>query len=397
MYMVGKTGVGKSTLFANMALQDIQNHSGVCFVDPHGESIDWLIAHIPKSRLEDVIIFDPSDQSFPIGLNLLEAKTEMERDFLVGELIEIFYKLFDPEKIGIIGPQFEHWLRNAALTLMADPNGASLLEIPRLFTDKRFEQKKKSFVKDQQVLEFWQGQMAKTADFHKSEMLNYFNSKFGHFMNNALCRNIIGQTVSGINFEDILANEKILLVNLSKGKTGNISAFMIGLIVMSKLQAAILKRASLPAEQRPPCYLYVDEFQNLTTDTFASMLSESRKYGLGVHLTNQYIAQLPKNIQNAVLGNCGTLLSFQIGQEDAEVLEKQFSPFSRNDLTNLEKHNFYIKLMVDGQTTESFSGTSLAPLDVPNASNPEDIKTLSRLAYGRPRILVEEEMKWRVA
>ena len=351
MYMIGKTGVGKSTMFTNMAVQDIQNNRGICFVDPHGESVDWILQHIPAGRLEDVILFAPADRDFPLGLNLLEAKNETERDFLVAELIEIFYKLFDPERVGIIGPQFEHWLRNAALTLMADPDGASLIEIPKLFSDKNFELRKRGFLTDPLVKEFWTNQMAKTADFHRSEMLNYFNSKFGHFMNNALCRNIIGQTKTAIDFDEVLNQEKILLVDLSKGKIGELNAHMIGLILMSKLQAAILRRANVPAGQRLPFYLYVDEFQNLTTDTFASMLSESRKYGLGVHVTNQYFAQLPKKIQTAILGNCGTLLAFQTGQEDGEMLEREFQPFNKHDLANLAKYNFYLKLMVNGQTT----------------------------------------------
>ena len=396
MYMIGKTGVGKSSLFANMALQDIINLNGVCFIDPHGEAINWLLERIPPSRLEDVIIFDPSEAANPLGLNLLEARNEQERDFLVSELIEIFYKLFDPDKTGIIGPQFEHWLRNAALTIMAGPNGGSLLEIPKLFTDKSFEQKKRKFLKDPQVLEFWQNQMAKTSDFHKSEMLNYFTSKFGHFLNNSLCRNIIGQTKSGLHFDQIIQNEKILLVDLSKGKIGDLNSRFLGLILISKLQAAVLKRASLPPKSFPPFYLYVDEFQNMTTDTFANMLSESRKYGLGVHLTNQYFQQLPENIQNAVLGNVGTLLAFQLGAEDAEKLEKEFSPFTTDDLSNLDKFNFYIKLMSGGQSTRPFSGVSLPPMETPANTKVQTVKTLTALAYAHPRLLVEQQLNQRV-
>ncbi len=396
MYMIGKTGVGKSTLFANMMLQDIINLRGACFIDPHGEAISWLLQNIPKGRLEDVILFDPSNTENPVGLNLLEASTESERDFLVGELIEIFYKLFDPQKTGIIGPQFEHWLRNAALTIMADPAGGSLLEIPRLFTDKSFERHKREFVKDPQVMEFWTGQMAKTSDFHKSEMLNYFTSKFGHFLNNSLCRNIIGQNHSGFNFGDILKKEKILLVDLSKGKIGELNSRFLGLILISKLQAAVLKRARLKPGEYPPFYLYVDEFQNMTTDTFASMLSESRKYGLGVHLTNQYFQQLPQNIQDAVLGNAGTLLSFALGVEDAELLEKQLYPFTKEDLSNLGKFNFYIKLMSNGQATQAFSGISQQPLKRAETDHGETIKTLSQLAYGSPRLLVEQELQRRI-
>ena len=395
MYMIGKTGTGKSTMFANMALQDIINLRGCCFIDPHGEAISWLLERIPKGRLEDVILFDPSDTDSPLGLNLLEAKNERERDFLVSELIEIFYKLFDPDKQGIIGPQFEHWLRNAALTIMSGPQGGSLVEIPKLFTDKNFETQKRKALTDPQIVEFWAGQMAKTSDFHKSEMLNYFTSKFGHFLNNSLCRNIIGQQKNSIDFEKILSGEKILLVDLSKGKIGDLNSKFLGLILISKLQAAVLKRASLPAGSFPPFYLFVDEFQNMTTDTFASMLSESRKYGLGVHLTNQYFAQLPENIQDAILGNVGTLLSFALGIDDAEKLAKEFSPFTKEDLNNLDKFNFYIKLMSGGQSTPPFSGIGLKPAENLGGES-QIIRDFSRLAFGSPRMLVEQELNQRV-
>jgi type IV secretory pathway TraG/TraD family ATPase VirD4 len=396
MYMIGKTGAGKSTVFTNMALQDIRNGSGVCFVDPHGEAIDWLLSRIPEERLEDVVLFDPSDTSFPVGLNLLEANTESERDFLVSELIEIFYKLFDPERTGIIGPQFEHWLRNAALTVMADPAGCSILEIPKLFVDRSFEQRKRKHLQDPLVQEFWSLQMARTADFHRSEMLNYFNSKFGQFLNNATCRNIIGQPVSGIRFDEVLSGQKILLVNLSKGKVGESTAHMLGLIIMAKLQVAVLRRANLPASERPPLYLYVDEFQNLTTDTFASMLSESRKYGLGVHLTNQYFSQLPVKIRSAVLGNAGTLLSFQLGAEDAEQLAREFHPFTKLDLMGLARYSCYIRLMSGGQSTEPFSLTSMAPMPAPEVNASEIIRACSRLAYSNPRLLVEAGIRERL-
>lgn len=396
MYMIGKTGAGKSTVFQNMALQDIRGGRGVCFVDPHGEAIDWLLERIPRERIEDVVLFDPSDGAYPLGLNLLEAGDQNERDFLVSELIEIFYKLFDPTRSGIIGPQFEHWLRNAALTVMADPQGGTILEIPKLFVDRRFEQHKRSFLSDPVVQEFWELQMNKTAEFHKSEMLNYFSSKFGQFLSNRTCRNIIGQAKSSVLFDDILAQEKILLVNLSKGKLGESVAYVLGLIVVAKLQAATLRRAALPPSERPTMHLYVDEFQNLTTDTFASMLSESRKYGLAVHLTNQYFAQLPENIRAAVLGNVGTLLAFQLGAEDAEFLSKEFTPFSKNDLLNLERYSFYVKLVVDGQTTEPFSGTSLPPLDAAGESLAEAARAFSRLAFGNPKALVEAQLRYRL-
>lgn len=393
LYMLGKTGVGKSTVFQNLCLQDIENRSGACFIDPHGESINWLLGRVPKNRLEDVIYFNPSDSGCVFGLNLLEAKDEHEKDFLVAQVIEIFYKLFDPEKTGIIGPQFEHWLRCAALTVMAGPEGGSLIEIPKLFMDRKFEQSKRKYIKDPLVIDFWTKQMASTSDFHKSEMLNYFTSKFGHFMNNTQMRNIIGQRKSAFNFEKILDGEKILLVDLSKGKIGDINAQMLGLILVSKLQAAVLKRANIEKEKRYNFYLYVDEFQNLITDAFASMLSESRKYGLSVNLTNQYFAQLPKKIQDAILGNVGTLLAFAVGVEDAERLAKEFYPMEKEDFLNLERFNFYIKLMIDGKTSEAFSGISLPPLKQAQAEHNRQIKLINQLAYASPKKLVEEQIK----
>lgn len=392
--MVGKTGVGKSTIFQNMCLDDIKDGKGVCFIDPHGESIEWLLRHMPKERLEDVVYFNPSDMEFPFGLNLLEANSPKERDFLVNECIQIFYKLFDPEKTGVIGPQFEHWLRNAALTIMAGDEGGSLIEIPKLFIDKEFEKKKVSYLSDPLVIEFWTKQMAKTSDFHKSEMLNYFMSKFGSFMNNTLMRNIIGQRKSSFDFEKVINGNKILLVNLSKGKIGEINAHMLGLIIISKLQASILKRANMDINSRNPFYLYVDEFQNFTTDTFISMLSESRKYGLGVHITNQYLAQLPKNIKDAVLGNVGTMLSFEVGAEDAEILSKEFTPMTSEDFMNLPRFNFYIKLMIDGKTSSAFSGVSIAP-EIPTypLALKDDIINLNRLYYGHNDVLVDKIIK----
>jgi type IV secretory pathway TraG/TraD family ATPase VirD4 len=397
-YMIGKTGVGKSTLFQNMCLQDIKNGSGVCYIDPHGESIDWLLKHIPSNRLKDVILFDPSDEAFPFGLNLLEARDDHEKDFLVSECIQIFYKLFDPNKTGIIGPQFEHWLRNAALTVMAGPDGGSILEIPKLFVDREFELKKRSYLTDPLVIDFWTKQMAKSSDFHKSEMLNYFMSKFGHFMNNSLMRNIIGQHQSSFSFDTLMDEKKILLVNLSKGKVGDMNAHMLGLILVSKLQAAILKRAHQSHADRTPFYLYVDEFQNFTTDTFISLLSESRKYGLGVHLTNQYLAQLPEPVKDSVLGNVGTLISFEVGIEDATLLAKEFEPLTPAHFMGLPRFNFYIKLMIDGKTSPAFSGISLPPeiaIEPMSESHAiqKKIQILNQLAYGSPQLLVEEQVR----
>lgn len=393
MYMIGKTGVGKSTVYQNMCLEDIRAGEGVCFIDPHGESIDWLLSRIPNERLEDVIYFDPSDTEHPFGLNLLEARTEQEKDFLVSECIQIFYKLFDPNKTGMIGPQFEHWLRNAALTVMAGPEGGSILEIPKLFVDPEFEQKKRAYLTDPTVIEFWTKQMAKTSEFHRSEMLNYFMSKFGHFMNNALMRHILGQRRSSFALDTIMDERKILLVNLSKGKIGETNAHMLGLILIAKLQAAVMKRAHMAHASRTPFYLYVDEFQNFTTDTFVSLLSESRKYGLGVHITNQYLSQLPQVIKDSVLGNVGTIAAFEVGMEDATLLAKEFEPVTAADFIGLPRYHFYIRLMIEGKTSAAFSGKSLPPAPI-RAGDAEKGKiiALNQLAYGAPELLVRESV-----
>ena len=391
MYMIGKTGVGKSTIFQNMCLQDIREGRGTCFIDPHGESIDWLLAHMPQDRLQDVVLFDPSDTEFPFGLNILEAHDEFEKDFLVNETIQIFYKLFDPKKTGLIGPQFEHWLRNAALTVMAGPDGGSIIDIPKLFVDREFELSKRKHLTDPIVIDFWAKQMAKTSGFHKSEMLNYFMSKFGPFMNNSLMRNIIGQRVSSFEFGSLMDDKKIVLANLSKGKIGEINAHMLGLILVSKLQVATLKRANRGNEDRTPFYLYVDEFQNFATDTFASLLSESRKYGLGMHLTNQYLAQLPDLIKDSVLGNVGTFVAFEVSAEDAKILTEEFTPITELDFMGLPRFNFYIKLMIGGKTSEVFSGMSMTPeSSLETTPVKEKIIAFNRLAYGWPRLFTEE-------
>jgi type IV secretory pathway TraG/TraD family ATPase VirD4 len=267
-----------------------------------------------------------------------------------------------------------------------------LIEIPRLFVDRKFEASKRAHVTDPLVQEFWSKQIASTSDFHKSEMLNYFSSKFGHFINNTLMRNIIGQSKSSFNFSEAIAQEKIVLINLSKGKIGELNAQMLGLIAVAKLNAAILQRATIETNLRYPFFLYVDEFHNLLTDTFITMLSESRKYGLGLHITNQYFSQLPKKIQDAILGNVGTLICFSVGIEDAERLAREFEPFTKDDFLNLERFNFFIKLMIDGKTSNPFSGVSLKSLAIPDLEIAADIRKLNQLAFGKPLLLVEEHI-----
>ncbi len=393
IYMIGKTGVGKTVLFQNMIRQDIEEGRGVCYLDPNGDAAEWIINHIPKERADDVIYFDPSDTERPFGLNMLEWKTVEQRDFLVQEAIQIFYKLFDPNQTGMVGPQFEHWMRNAALTLMSHPDGGTIIDIPRLFTDPDFEHDRVKYVSDPVVKSFWEKQMAKTADFHKSEMLNYFTSKFGRFMTNDMMRNIIGQTKSSFDFRDVMDSKKILICNLSKGKVGEINAFLLGMVIVSKIAMGAFSRQDMPETERTPFFLYVDEFQNFITEVFATILSESRKYKLALNITNQYIAQMDEKIRDAVIGNAGTLISFRIGAADAEFLVKEFDPLKVDDMTNIDKFNFYIKMLIDGAPTKPFNAQSIYPEDYEgNAQLGKAIKELSRLKYGRPKDVVNAEI-----
>lgn len=393
VYMIGKTGVGKTVLFQNMILQDIQEGKGVCYLDPNGDAAEWILNHIPKERADDVVYFDPSDIERPFGLNMLEWKTVEQRDFLVQEAIQIFYKLFDPNQTGMVGPQFEHWMRNASLTLMAHPDGGTVIDIPRLFTDPDFEKDRTKYVTDPVVKSFWEKQMAKTADFHKSEMLNYFTSKFGRFMTNDMIRNIIGQTKSSFDFREIMDSKKILICNLSKGKIGEINAFLLGMIIVSKIAMGAFSRQDIAEDKRIPFFLYVDEFQNFITDVFATILSESRKYKLSLNITNQYISQMDDKIREAVIGNAGTLVSFRIGAADAEYLVKEFDPLKVDDMTNIDKFNFYIKMLIDGAPSKPFNAQSIWPEDnVGNIQLGNAMKELSRLKYGRPKELVSAEI-----
>jgi hypothetical protein len=398
VYIIGKTGTGKSWLIGNMVIQDILAGHGVGVIDPHGDLIERILHYIPEERIDDVILFDPSDTERPIGLNMLEAKTEEQRDFAVQEMIAIFYKLFPPE---IIGPMFEHNMRNVMLTLMADiENPGTIAEIPRMFSDPEYAACWVKKVKDPVVRAFWEKEMARTTEFHKSEMLGYLISKVGRFVENEMMRNIIGQSHSGFDFREVMDKQKILLVNLSKGKVGEINANLLGLIIVSKLQMAAMSRADLPEEERKDFYLYIDEFQNFITDSICTILSEARKYRLCLTLAHQYIGQLmvgndPK-YRDAVFGTVGTMIVFKIGIEDAQFVVKEFAPvFNEYDLINVEKFNAYVKLLVDNQPTRPFNMQTLKHLPGLPPANPElakKIKELSRLKYGRPKEIVEAEI-----
>ncbi len=401
MYILGRTGVGKTEIMKYMAVQDIANGEGLCIIDPHGDFIEDVLPHIPKHRAEDVILFDPSDTERPLGLNMLEVNREEQKDFAVQEMISIFYKLVtDP---AMLGPMFEHNMRNAMLTLMADKeHPGTIVEIPRIFTDMEFQKYKVSKVADPVVRAFWEKEMAKTSDFHKSEMLGYLISKVGRFVENSMMRNIVGQAKSSFNFRDIMDSQKILLVNLAKGKIGEMNAKLLGLIIVSKIQMAALSRADQPEDQRRDFYLYVDEFQNFITDAFSSILSEARKYKLNLIIAHQFLAQLQQaagaqgaasqDLRDAVFGNTGSMLSFRIGVEDAEVMAKEFAPtFNEFDLLNIERYNAFVKLMVNGSASKPFN-MSTYPLPKAIAEQKqtaEAIRQLSRLKYGRAQAEVE--------
>ena len=394
IYVIGKSGTGKSVMISSMAIQDIENGDGVCVVDPHGDLVEYILAHIPKERADDVVVFSPSDVEQPTGLNMLEAKTPEDKDFAIQEMIAIFYKLFPPE---MIGPMFEHNMRNVMLTLMADQkNPGTIAEIPRMFTDPAFQKYKLSKVTDPVVRNFWEKEMAKTTDFHKSEMLGYLISKVGRFVENEMMRNIIGQPHSGFDVREIMDNQKILLINLAKGKVGEVNSDLLGLIAVSKLQMAAMKRSDLPEEERKDFYLYIDEFQNYATDSISTILSEARKYRLDMTMAHQYISQLVKNndtsIRDAVLGTSGTMVAFKVGVEDAEIVAKEFAPvFDEYDVINVEKFTCYVKLLVDNQATRAFNMHTYPPTPG-NKELAEKIKELSRSKYGRPKSEVEQEI-----
>lgn len=397
MYAVGKTGMGKSTLLKNMIIQDIREGKGLCVIDPHGDLAEEVLQKIPRERAEDVIYFDPGDTARPMAFNMLDYASPEQKDFVVQETVAIFYKLFGEE---MIGPKFEHWTRNGVLTLMDDEEtGAVLFDLPRLFSEKDFAAYKISKVKDPVVKSFWAREMAQTSDFHKSEMLGYFISKFGRFITNEMMRNIIGQPKSAFDIRQVMDEGKILIMNLSKGKTGEINSSLLGMIAVSKVQMAAMSRVDIPEQQRKDFYLYVDEFQNLTNeDSIQSILSEARKYRLNLIIAHQYIAQLEEKVRDAVFGNVGTAISFGVGADDAEYLEKQFEPvFDGHDLINLAKANAYVKLIIDGVSGRAFNMKTFRPEDITDAEAGvgDAIRQLSRLKYGRDKKLVDYEIRMR--
>lgn len=391
-YVIGQTGTGKSKLLENLAYQDMMDGRGFAFIDPHGDSAEELLGMVPKERVEDVVYFSPGDMDMPIGLNLFEFEDQDQRDFLIQETIAMLYKLYDPGHTGIIGPRFESWFRNAAITVMSDPAGSSFLDVQQVFIDQAFADEKIKHLTSQTVLDFWNKEMAQTSESAKGEMLGWFASKFGAFLANDMMRNIIGQTKSGFNLREIMDGKKILLVNLSKGKVGELNSQLLGMIFVMKFNAAAMGRADIPENEREDFSLYVDEFQNFATESFASILSEARKYRLSLILANQFMTQLTDQIREAILGNIGTVISGRIGITDAEILVKKFSPtFDAEDLTRMPNFQTIASVMIHNVPSAAFSMTLLPPLGQSNPQLRDALKKLSATKFGLPRVQVEKE------
>lgn len=396
IYIIGQTGTGKSELLKDLIMQDIKAGKGVCYMDPHGDPIEEILRMIPPERAEDVIYFDPSDTERPIGLNLLQALDEQQMHFVATAIINLMYKLYDPYKTGIIGPRFEHNVRNAMLTAY-EVEGATIVEVFRILSDPSFVQELIPKIKDPMVRRYWTDQIAQTADFHKSEILDYVLSKFGRFVTNKLIRNIVGQSNSTLDLRKIMDEKKILLVNLSKGKLGEENSSFLGLLLVPRILMAALSRADIPIEQRQDFYFYVDEFQNFATPDFAQIMSEARKFRLNLCVANQFIGQVEEEVKNAIFGNVGTIISFRVGVADAGYMAKIYQPvFDEDDLLNIEAFNIYMKTLVKNEPVPPFSANLRKDMAKQKASESdrtaEIIKEMSRLKFGRDSALVEAEI-----
>src|SRR3989339_900742 len=399
VYIIGKTGVGKSVLLHDMAIQDIKAGHGVCVIDPHGDLIEDILKYIPPDRAEDVIYFDPSDTERPMGLNLLEAYSEEQKHFMTTAIINLMYKLYDPQRTGIIGPRFEHAVRNAMLTVMSE-EGTTFIEVVRVLTDPKYVQELLPKVQDPIVRRYWTDQIAQTSDFHKSEVLDYIVSKFGRFVTNKTMRNIIGQSKSAFDFRNVMDEGKILLINLSKGKLGEENSSFLGLVLIPKVLVAAMSRQEIPEPDRKDFFLYVDEFQNFATPDFATILSEARKYHLNLTVANQFIGQMDDEVKNAIFGNVGTLISFRVGVTDASYMQREYQPvFGETDLINIERFHAYMKTIVDNEPVPPFSVDMTKDIKKfkagANLKIAQAIVQLSRLKYGRPKELVEAEINQR--
>jgi CxxC-x17-CxxC domain-containing protein len=392
-YVVGKTGTGKSALLSNMIIQDIANGEGVCVVDPHGELVEGVINKIPEERIKDVVYFNPADTDFHIGFNVLELPDPKYKHLVASGLMGIFTKIW----ANVWSARMEYILNNAVLALLDTP-GSTLLGIPRLLVDKDYRQRIIANIADPVVKAFWLNEYEQWQERFRNEAIAPIQNKVGQFLSSALIRNVVGQSKSTIDIFNLMNEGKIFLVNVSKGRIGEDNSALLGAMLITKIQLASMERVRVLEEERVDFYLYVDEFQNFATDSFAGILSEARKYRLNLILAHQYIGQLVTDVstkvRDAIFGNVGTMIVFRVGAADAEFLEPEFEPeLVIQDIVNLPNYHVYLKLMVDGVTCRPFSADTLPPFKVKSSTVAvEEIIESSRRKYARPRQLIEDEI-----
>jgi hypothetical protein len=392
MYVIGKTGMGKTNMIQNMAIQDIRNGNGVAVVDPHGEFAEECLKAVPSFRINDVIYFNPADMEYPIAMNIMEDVDLEHRHLVASGLVGVFKKLWADSW----GPRLEYLLRNAILALLEYP-GSTLLGVNRLLIDEKYRGEVLKQVADPVVKSFWVDEFSRYHDKMLAEAISPIQNKVGQFLSSPLIRNVVGQTRSSFSVREAMDTGKILVMNLSKGKIGEDNSALLGAMMITKIQLAAMARVDMPQAERKDFYLYVDEFQNFATESFANILSEARKYRLNLILAHQFIAQLDEAVKDAVFGNVGTLVSFRVGALDAELLEKEFRPtFHGNDLVNLSKYAIYIRLMIDGVANRPFSATTLSPINLSDTrENIEKIVRVSRERYSKKKGVVEDKIyRW---
>lgn len=390
VYLIGKTGVGKTTLIEHMLTQDILNGKGVALVDPHGDIAERVLDMIPPERANDVIYFDPADVDHPVAFNVLEAVDPQYKYLVASGLVSSLKKIWADSW----GPRLEYILRNTILALLDYP-GSTMLGIMRLLADKNYRKKVVQQINDPVVKSFWINEFANYNERFRSEAISPIQNKVGQFLSSAIIRNIVAQTKSTIDMQEVMNSGKILIMNVSKGRIGEDNSALLGAMLITKLQLAAMDRAKIPEEERRDFYLYVDEFQNFATESFATILSEARKYRLNLTIAHQYITQMEEVVRDAVFGNVGTMVVFRVGAFDAEFLEREFMPeFTPSDLVNLDKYNAYVKLMIGGVTSSPFSMQTIPPT-AETFNSREKVIRISRERYSRSREVVEEKIaRW---
>ncbi|PIR41395.1 MAG: hypothetical protein COV31_00795 [Candidatus Yanofskybacteria bacterium CG10_big_fil_rev_8_21_14_0_10_46_23] len=391
MYIIGKTGMGKTALLRNMLIQDIQEGRGLAFIDPHGDVADDLLDYIPEDRIKDVIYFNPVDTEFPVSFNILEKVDAKDRHLVASGLMSAFKKIWQ----DLWSARMEYILNNTILALL-EVEGSTILGVNRMFADKKYRKEIVDQITDPIVKAFWVNEFAQYTERLAVEATAAIQNKIGQFTSSTLIRNIVGQTHTAFDVRQAMDSKKIIILNLARGRIGEDASRLLGTLFITKIQLGAMSRANVPESEREDFFLYVDEFQNFATESFASILSEARKFRLSLTVAHQYIAQMEEEVRDAVFGNVGTIITFRIGAEDAEAIEKEFEPeFIANDLINLPKYEIYLKLMIDGVASKAFSAHTMPPLEAPAVSFRDKIVETTRSRYGTPRDRVEDQIsKW---